>query len=93
MSAKEQVKKEIIEAYVFLREYNTSIPSETLEFIKDASLNILNETDRISEIRETYLNRIRSANKIIDTSDNEEHKQRLRNKVIVYKYLVIELEQ
>jgi hypothetical protein len=36
--AKNQLKKEIMEAYIFLREKNMSIPSDTLEFIKDAAL-------------------------------------------------------
>lgn len=43
MSAKEQVKKEIIEAYVFLRTNNITIPSETLEFMKDSSLKALDQ--------------------------------------------------
>ena len=43
MSAKEQVKKEIIEAYVFLRTNNMTIPSETLEFMKDSSLKALDQ--------------------------------------------------
>jgi len=37
--AKEQIKREIIEAYLFLRENNHTIPSETLEFIKVAAIN------------------------------------------------------
>jgi hypothetical protein len=31
-------RKEIIDAYLFLRKNNQSIPDDTLEFIKDASL-------------------------------------------------------
>ena len=38
MSAKSQLKQEINEAYLFLREKNTSIPSDTLEFMRDAAL-------------------------------------------------------
>lgn len=34
-------RKEIIDAYLFLREQNHSIPSETLEFMKDVSLREL----------------------------------------------------
>jgi len=34
-------KNEIIDAYLFLREHNQSIPSETLEFMKDVSLREL----------------------------------------------------
>ena len=41
MSAKEQISKEIMEAYIFLRTNNMTIPSETLEFIKDSSLKAL----------------------------------------------------
>lgn len=42
MSAKKQLEKEIREAYVFLREKNNTIPSETLSFMLDASLEKLN---------------------------------------------------
>lgn len=41
MSAKRQVEKEIREAYIFLREKNSTIPSETLEFMLHASLEKL----------------------------------------------------
>ncbi len=41
MSAKKQIEKEIREAYVFLREKNTTIPSDTLQFMLDASLEKL----------------------------------------------------
>ena len=43
MSAKKQVEKEIMEAYLFLREKNMSIPSETLDFMKDAAIEKLNQ--------------------------------------------------
>jgi len=43
MSYKENLKKEIREAYVFLRENNQSIPSETLDFILAASLEKADE--------------------------------------------------
>ena len=39
----EQTRKEIIEAYVFLRTNNMTIPSETLEFMKDSSLKALDQ--------------------------------------------------
>jgi len=43
MSAyKQQLKKEILEAIIFLRENNHTIPSETLEFMKAASLEKVN---------------------------------------------------
>ena len=38
MDAKKQLEKEIREAYVFLREKNMSVPSETLRFMLDASI-------------------------------------------------------
>jgi len=41
MSAIQQVEKEIREAVVFLREHNHTIPSETIEFMKQASLEKL----------------------------------------------------
>jgi hypothetical protein len=41
MSAKKQIEKEIREAYIFLRENNMSVPSETLQFMLDASLDKL----------------------------------------------------
>lgn len=50
MSAKEQVKKEIIEAYVFLRTNNMTIPSETLEFMKDSSLEALDEALTLPDV-------------------------------------------
>jgi len=50
MSAVKQMKKEIIEAYIFLRENNHTIPSETLEFMKDAAIEKLDEIDKLSNI-------------------------------------------
>ena len=41
--SKEKTKKEIIEAYIFLRYNNMSIPSDTLEFMKDSSLKALDK--------------------------------------------------
>ena len=38
-------KDEIIDAYLFLRENNHSIPSETLEFMKDVSLRELERVE------------------------------------------------
>ena len=43
MSAEQQVRKEIREAIIFLREKNHTIPSETIEFMKQASLEKVNE--------------------------------------------------
>ena len=41
MNDKKQIEKEIREAYIFLRENNTTIPSDTLQFMLDASLEKL----------------------------------------------------
>lgn len=41
MSAEQQVEKEIREACVFLREKNQTVPSETIQFMLDASLEKL----------------------------------------------------
>jgi hypothetical protein len=50
MSVKKQVEKEIREAYLFLRAKNNTIPSETLQFILDASLEKLKKSERDKEI-------------------------------------------
>ncbi|MGK0175658.1 MAG: hypothetical protein ACI9AT_002045 [Ulvibacter sp.] len=42
--AKKQLEKEIREAYIFLREKNHTIPSETLQFMLDASIEKLNQS-------------------------------------------------
>lgn len=42
MSVKSQMEKEIREAYVFLRTNNSSIPSDTIDFMRNASLEKLN---------------------------------------------------
>lgn len=44
-------KDEIIEAYLFLRKENKSIPSETIEFMKDVSIR---EFDRITNGRSCF---------------------------------------
>lgn len=50
--------------------------------------------DKLVELKEAYLRRIRTANEMIDNPDTpEEQKARLRIKVSCYKYFVIELEQ
>ena len=41
MSYENQKRQEIMEAYLFLREKNQSIPSDTLELMKDAALESL----------------------------------------------------
>jgi len=43
-SAKVQLQKEIIEAIVFLRTNNQTIPSDTIEFMKIAALEKLKNT-------------------------------------------------
>ena len=47
MSAEQQLEKEIREAIVFLREKNQTIPSDTIEFMKQASLEKLENIRRI----------------------------------------------
>ena len=42
-------KNEILDAYLFLREHNHSIPSETLEFMKDVALRELKKIESGSE--------------------------------------------
>ncbi len=49
MSAKKQVEKEIREACVFLREKNMTIPSETIQFMLDASIEKLNKGEFMKE--------------------------------------------
>lgn len=44
-------KNEIIDAYLFLRENNQSIPSETIEFMKDVSLR---ELERVKNGRDCF---------------------------------------
>lgn len=44
-------KNDIIDAYVFLRENNHSIPSETLEFMKDVSIR---ELEKVRNGRECF---------------------------------------
>ena len=51
MSAKKQLEKEIREAYTFLREKNQTIPSETLQFMLDASLEKLNDIKEPVDLR------------------------------------------
>ena len=43
MSAKQQMKDEILEAFIFLRERNHSVPSVTIQFMKDAAIEKLEE--------------------------------------------------
>ena len=50
----EQTRKEIIEAYVFLRTNNMTIPSETLEFMKDSSLKALDQALTIPVVSKAF---------------------------------------
>ena len=52
MSAKTQIEKEIREAVVFLRENNQTIPSETIQFMKEASIEKLNQGQTLPNIKE-----------------------------------------
>ena len=47
MSAISQIEKEIREAVVFLRENNQTIPSATIQFMKDASIEKLNQGETL----------------------------------------------
>lgn len=47
MSVDKQLEKEIREACLFLREKNHSLPSETIQFMLDASLEKLKNSNRI----------------------------------------------
>lgn len=47
MSAEKQLEKEIREACIFLREKNQTIPSETIQFMLDASLEKLKNSTKI----------------------------------------------
>ncbi len=53
--AAKQVEKEIREAYIFLREKNMKIPSETLKFMLDASLEKLEKVKLVSNIKQGSL--------------------------------------
>ena len=50
MSYIEQTRKEVIEAYLFLRTNNMNIPSETLEFMKDSSLKALDKALTLTDV-------------------------------------------
>jgi len=51
MSYESQKRQEIMEAYLFLREKNQSIPSDTLELMKDAALeSLVNKNESISPV-------------------------------------------
>ena len=85
MSYIEQTRKEIIEAYVFLRTNNMTIPSETLEFMKDSSLKALDQALTIpvvvssktglikpTQLKETDLSKLREVcQNYIDFIDND----------------------
>lgn len=47
--ARQQLEKEIKEAYLFLREKNQTVPSETLDFILVASLEKLRDSNPVLE--------------------------------------------
>ena len=44
------IEKEIREAIIFLREHNHTIPSETIEYMKQASLSQLEEDQKIPNL-------------------------------------------
>lgn len=55
MSSKERFKKEIMDAYLFLRENNHSISDEVLDFIKDTVFNKL-ESQSFVGVAENFKN-------------------------------------
>lgn len=62
MSYNNQLEKEIREAYIFLREKNQSIPSETLDFMLQASLDKINPNNpkillELKSISDVYFNK------------------------------------
>ncbi len=59
MSAKKQLEKEIREAYIFLREKNHTIPSDTLQFMLDASLEKVKSLPEDKPNNKQYANFIR----------------------------------
>ena len=55
MSYESQKRQEIMEAYLFLREKNQSIPSDTLELMKDAALeSLVSKNESIGDVSECY---------------------------------------
>ena len=49
-----QIRMEVREAYVFLRKENSTIPSETLQFMLDASLEKLEVMEKFKKDIEPY---------------------------------------
>ena len=49
-----QIRIEVREAYVFLRKENSAIPSETLQFMLDASLEKLEVMEKFKKDIEPY---------------------------------------
>jgi hypothetical protein len=54
MSSINQTRKEIREAYLFLRKENQTVPSETLQFMLDASMEKLSEIEKIQSLETDY---------------------------------------
>ena len=50
------MREDIIAAYRFLREKNSTIPSEVIEFMKDSALEALSKTQIGKECRQPYNN-------------------------------------
>lgn len=82
MSAKQQLKKEIREAYLFLREKNNTIPSDTLEFMLNASLekvdslpDVENKPEKVETLKHLNLNdeEIKFASYIINHHGSGQH--------------------
>lgn len=62
-------RSDILDAYVFLRKKNQDIPDETLDFIKESSLNALDNT----QIKST----IEALNKVNDSFSHLHGKEKI----------------
>lgn len=74
MSAEQQVEKEIREAIIFLREHNHTIPSETLEFMKAASLDKLKKRSYTTFCFDCWDRKGKTYTKVIDAVTVEDAK-------------------
>lgn len=103
MSAKLQMEREIREAYAFLRTNNMSIPSDILDFMLDASLKKLNETenppvcDSAEELLDDYQRKLSDVETMLRDfkSNGSQHdiekKVRLTTKASEYRAFITEL--
>ena len=50
----DRMRKDVIEAYVFLRKNNQSIPDEVLDFMKEASLEKITFIENLENVRKEF---------------------------------------